>query len=228
MLNGRLESLTYMSKSSLQAACRLAVGVSLVALVTHTWLVMGLVVPVTVSGSSMAPTLSGPRRVYRCDVCQEEFAIGRDQLANSSAATCPQCGAWASDSNSGVRRGDRLLIDRTAFMFRPPRRWEVVVFHTSDDVRQLCVKRIVGLPGETVALGGGDVHVNGRRIAKPRDVAYEIRYGDNGRLREGWQLGPGEYFVLGDNASISDDSRNWPTGPALDAKLLLGKPLGVR
>ena len=48
-----------MCKSTVSSICRLAVGVALVALVTHTWLVMGLVVPVTVAGSSMAPTLNG-------------------------------------------------------------------------------------------------------------------------------------------------------------------------
>jgi signal peptidase I len=204
------------------------VGVCLVALVTHTWLVMGLVVPVTVAGSSMAPTLSGPRSSYHCDVCQKEFAVGFDQLANNSPPVCPQCGSWASDRSTAVLRGDRLFVDRTAFVLRPPRRWEVVVFRSPVDVCQLCVKRIVGLPGETVALAAGDVLVDGRQIRPPRDFRYELRYGDEDGLRDGWQLGPSEYLVLGDNTEISADSRSWPTGPALDAKLLLGKPLGVR
>ena len=124
--------------------------------------------------------------------------------------------------------GDRLLVDRTAFALRDPRRWEVVVFRSPVDESELCVKRIVGLPGETVALAGGDVLINGERIAVPHDLRYGVRYGDHDKLREGWRLGPEEYFVLGDNAEISVDSRNWPTGPALDAKLLVGRPLGVR
>jgi signal peptidase I len=159
------------------------VGVCLVALVTHTWLVMGLVVPVTVSGSSMAPTLQSTHR---------------------------------------------LLIDRTAFAFRGPQRWEVVVFRSPQDSRQLCVKRVVGLPGETVSLVEGDVLVDGKRVRKPYNISYEFRYGDHAIVREGLRLGPTEYFVLGDNAAISDDSRSWPAGPVLDAKLLVGKALGVR
>jgi hypothetical protein len=55
-----------------------------------------------------------------------------------------------------------------------------------------------------------------------------LRPGDEPRLREGWQLGPTEYFVLGDNGAISDDSRSWPTGPGIDEKLLIGRPIGVR
>ena len=172
-----------MQKTSLLAACRLVVGVGVVALLMHTWLLMGLVVPVTVAGSSMAPTLEEPQR---------------------------------------------LLVDRTAYAFREPRRWEIVVFRSPVDARLLCVKRVVGLPGETVSLEGGDVLINGRRIAKPLDVEYDIRYGDRTGSRDGWRLGPQEYFVLGDNAAISDDSRSWPADPGLNAKLLLGRPLGVR
>jgi len=217
-----------MQKSTLQAACRFAVGVCLVTLVTHTWLVMGLVVPLTVAGSSMAPTLSGPHRIYRCDVCQEAFSIGLDQASPEMVAVCPHCGKLSAEPASGDLRGDRLLVDRTAFACRGPRRWEVVVFRSPKDVDTLCVKRVVGLPGETLALQGGNVLINGRRVAAPGNFDYEIRYGDNVKLRTGWRLGPGEYLVLGDNAEISDDSRSWPTGPVLDAKLLLGKALGVR
>ena len=161
------------------------------------------------AGSSMAPTLSGPHRVYRCDACQLEFAVGLDQLANDSAESCPRCGAWASASGAGTIRGDRLLIDRTAFACRGPRRWEVVVFRSPEDTRQLCVKRVVGLPGETVALVGGDVLINGNPSPGRATSTTTSATAITAELGEGWQLGPGEYFVLGDNAAISDDSRSW-------------------
>jgi signal peptidase I len=183
-----------MNQTPFREAFRLLVGVLVAALVTHTWLLMGLIVPVMVAGSSMAPTLQDTHR---------------------------------------------LLIDRTAFAFRQPQRWEVVVFRSPEDARQLCVKRIVGLPGETVSMVHGKVLINGQLIGDPRDTDYEIRYGDypqkiapadggNLAVHEGWQLGPSEFFVLGDNAAISDDSRSWWAGPGLDAKLLVGRPLGIR
>jgi signal peptidase I len=213
---------------SLQAVCRLLVGVCLVALAMHTWLVMGLIVPVTVAGSSMVPTLQGPHRVYHCNACGEAFAVALDQVSPEMAAVCPRCGKLSTHAVSRDAPGQRLLVDRTAFAFRKPRRWEVVVFRTPEDTRQLCVKRVVGLPGETVALADGQLRIDGRQVTAPDGLHYNLRYGDRQELREGWRLGPAEYFVLGDNSEISDDSRSWPSGPALDAKLLVGKPLGVR
>jgi len=216
-----------MPKSSLHAACRFAVGVGVVAIVAHTWFVMGLVVPVSVAGSSMAPTLSGPRRLFRCDACQQEFAVGLDQLDGDAVAACPRCGAWSRPSGAGVLCGDRLLVDRTAYTFRGPRRWEVVVFCSPSD-GELCVKRVAGLPGETVSFAKGELRINGEPIASPHDITYEVRAGDRINSQDGCHLNRHEYFVLGDNAVISDDSRSWPSGPGVDAKLLVGRPLGVR
>ncbi len=217
-----------MPKSFLQTVCRLALGVAIVALLSHTWLVMGLIVPVTVSGSSMAPTLQGPHRNYRCSACQLHFAIGLDVLPADSMTVCPDCRIWSAAATSDVLRGDRLFIDRTAFAFRAPQRWQVVVLHLPDNPQELCVKRIVGLPGELISLQEGKICIQGKPIAPPHGIRYEIRYGDNQKLSSGWQLSPNEYFVLGDNAEISQDSRNWVAGPGIDAKMLLGRPLGVR
>jgi signal peptidase I len=216
-----------MRKSSLYAACRLLVAVGVVVLLMHTWLLMGLVVPVTVAGSSMLPTVRGPQRIYRCEGCRRAFAVDLDELIVEPVAVCPVCGRVSDDAVTD-RLGERLVIDRTAYTFRRPRRWEIVVFRSPMDARQLCLKRVVGLPGETISLRGGDVLVNGRPVAKPNDIDYEIRYGDTAGRSGGWRLGPDEYFVLGDNAAISDDSRSWLAGPGLNAKLLVGRPLGVR
>ena len=219
-----------LSRLALRSTFQFGVGLFVAALVVHTWLAMGLIVPVTVAGSSMAPTLVGAHQDYRCDACGHEFAIGCDELALDAVSFCSQCGRRSAVAvGQAVRSGRRLIIDRTAFSFRAPRRWEVVVFHSPDDSSQLCVKRVVGLPGEMVSLADGDVWINGRRTDNPRNAAFEIRPGDRPELgADGWQLGPTEVFVLGDNGAISDDSRNWLAGCGLDAKLLVGKPLGVR
>jgi signal peptidase I len=214
-----------MFASPLRNVLQLIVGVIVAAAVLHTWLVMGLVVPVTVAGSSMAPTLQGPHRMFRCEACQFEFPVELDQLLDDDRANCPRCGRCSGHRCEAFdQRGDRLLVDRTAFAFRQPRRWEVVVFRSPADANQLFVKRVVGLPGETVALHGDEIWINGQAVAKPGGGTYKLRIGD----RDQCHLGPAEYFVLGDNTNISDDSRSWPIGPGVDAKLLIGKPLGVR
>lgn len=415
-----------MNSHSLRGLVLVAMGVVIAAMILQTWLVLGWIVPMTVSGSSMAPTLLGPRRWYRCQDCRREFAVGLDQLPLSDSAVCPNCGhPRAMASPAPDQPGARLAVDRTAYAWREPRRWEVVAFHPPVNAGQLWIKRVVGLPGEAIALDDGDVLVNGRisrkslanqravrqridssddtaasrttvldgvlfrtsdrwrpsdtgqleyhhagdgpitdessynqgatppvnhvrdvmltiearlagagqlalfastdvghceltadmsrleimlklgdrsaqkrtlpataadndrfmewtlslfdrqavvaigddivlvepwdrdrsiaasignrltigvrglkgeirRVAVWRDVYYAVRHSDGrqpGVEREAavtWQLGPGEYFVLGDNAAISDDSRNWPSGPGVDSKLLIGKPLGVR
>lgn len=385
----------------MRSALSLTIGVSIAALFIHTWVAMGLIVPVTVAGSSMAPTLLGPRRVFRCQECRHDFDVGLDQLPRGDEAFCPQCNERrATVLPKADRAGDRLIVDRTKFTWRSPRRWEVVVFRCPGNGTTLCVKRILGLPGEMVTLDDGDVLVNGQRMRKTlneqralrqliyqetnsrldvaefsfqlprigpvtddssfnqyiapppnrvpdlmltfdgrlegsgqvlvaatlhggrceiavafdktaitvrqngvtlaeeqlnqaaplsgrpaawtfslfdrqalvaigdrvvlavplvdgrretmnetqltlrtevltgeirnlavwRDVYYAVRNGDRPMADPGdsWLLGPREYFVAGDNAAISDDSRSWPAGAGLDAELLIGTPIGVR
>ena len=100
------------------------------------------------------------------------------------------------------------------FAVRPPRRGEVIVFHYPRDPRQDFVKRVVGLPGETVELRGGVVYVDGQELPEP--------YLDTRDFSEAppVSLGPGEYYVLGDNRRNSRDSRSW--GPVPE-DLILGK-----
>jgi signal peptidase I len=391
---------------SLRGILQVAIGVVIALIMMQTWLVLGWIVPMTVSGSSMAPALLGPHRWFRCEECAHDFAVGLDQLPLGDLAVCPRCGERRAVAKVELdESGQRLAVDRTAFAWREPRRWETVVFQCPENAGDRCVKRIVGLPGEAVTLDDGDVLVNGRiarksladqlavrqlvyeigddlknltrfgyrhpgdgpitdelaynqgatppvnqvmdvmltfearldgagqlvisaanisggcemiadfsrrdvvirldkrtalqrrlpsaaidggrfvkwtfslfdrqvlvavgddavlavpwnhdklagvatesplvidvrcsageirRIAVWRDVYYAVRHNDGRQagVERGagvtWRLGPGKYFVLGDNAAISDDSRSWPSGPGIDAKLLIGKPLGGR
>ena len=169
------------------------VGACVLAIVVRTWLVMGFVVPVTVAGDSMAPTLV---------------------------------------------RSQRVLVDRTAYLRQEPRRGEVIVFRCPRHADQLCIKRIAGLPGELIAIDAGRLFANGTPLSlvDPGDfairfqdrVTYEQRTGAIAQETIPWELAASEYFVVGDNRETSNDSRNWPHGPGLPRRLIVGRPMGVR
>lgn len=216
----------------MRSAIQFAVGVVLFAIVARAFLLMGLIVPVVVHGSSMAPTLIGPHIAVTCPRCGLDGQIGTDQLPLGGWVACPDCTALMTVNDLPVSEGDRLWIDRTAFVLRAPRRWELVVFQCPDNATQLCVKRVLGLPGERIGFRDGDVFIDGARVAKPVDVDYQVRPGDGLGQRDydsrqqSWQVGEG-YYVVGDNQAVSLDSRNWPSGPDLPAKLLIGRPTGL-
>jgi signal peptidase I len=163
-----------MSRSPLRAACRLTIGALIAALVVQTWLAMGLVVPVMVAGSSMAPTLLGPHRTFRCEVCRHQFPVGLDELPPGERAVCPYCGRRRAVTVAD-HDGQRLIVNRAAFAWRSPQRWETVVFRSPEMADQLCVKRVVGLPGETVSLVDGDVWIDGRPARKSLAQQQAVR-----------------------------------------------------
>ena len=110
--------------------------------------------------------------------------------------------------------GDYLLVDEATYYFREPTRGEVVVFKNPNDVREFYIKRIVGLPGEEIVVSDGNVLVDGEVL----DEDY-LSDGISVDGRYVFQLGDGEYFVMGDNRPQSFDSRSW--GP-LGEELIIG------
>jgi signal peptidase I len=114
----------------------------------------------------MAPALLGEHRRATCRDCGFAFACGEDSLPAGMRAVCPNCGAPCDLQALPVLSGDRLIIDRADYALSGPQRWDVVVLRTPDDPLTLCVKRIVGLPGETVEIRGGDVYVDGQLARK--------------------------------------------------------------
>lgn len=149
--------------------CQTAVGLVIAWLVLRTWLIEGLVVPMRVSGGSMAETLRGPLLEITCPQCGWQYACDVEEPPRGGLARCPNCGLRSSVGDVGslpVRLGDRLLVDRSAFALRLPRRWEVVVLRCPENASEYCIKRVVGLPGETVEIRQGDVYINGQIAQK--------------------------------------------------------------
>lgn len=121
---------------------------------------------------SMAPTLLGRHLDITCPGCGFRFDVGIDEEAHQARPVCPNCGQRDFDRRPGVvSGGDRVLVQKLVYEFRAPRRWEVAVFQYPADPSQAYVKRVVGLPGESVQIVDGDVHVNGRVARKsPHDI----------------------------------------------------------
>lgn len=117
---------------------------------------------------SMAPTLLGLHREMACPNCGAGFALGMDEQGTPARAICPNCGQENLDSAAGPERdGDRLLVLKHLYDWRPPKRWEVVVFQNPTRPSQAYVKRVVGLPGESVEIRDGDLYIDGEIVRKP-------------------------------------------------------------
>ena len=116
--------------------------------------------------------------------------------------------------------GDYLIIDEITYRFREPQRGEIIVFKYPNDTSQKYIKRIIGLPGETIGLKDGKIIIfsqKGEQILEESDYISQSIY-TAGILK--LTLNEDEYFVLGDNRFVSSDSRRWGTLPRKD---IIGK-----
>ena len=105
--------------------------------------------------------------------------------------------------------GDHLIVDKISYRFRDPKRYDIVVFPYRYAENTYYIKRIIGLPGETVQITDGYVYINGTLL----DEHYGNAVMNNPRLAaEPDTMGPDEYFVLGDNRNNSQDSRSANVG----------------
>jgi signal peptidase I len=125
-----------------------------------------------VVSASMADTLVGPHYDVTCADCGHTFQCDADPPL-LGRAVCPNCG-FANERLGDVVDGNQLWVDRAAFYWNSPERWDVVVFHSPDAAGEPTVKRIVGLPGETIEIRAGEVFAEGQIIRKPLDVARAL------------------------------------------------------
>lgn len=116
--------------------------------------------------------------------------------------------------------GDNLLVDKLSYRFGDPERFDVIVFRYIHEKNTYYVKRIIGLPGETIQIdNNGNIYINGQLT--------EEHYGleqmqSPGIAADPITLGEDEYFVLGDNRNNSSDSRAAKVGP-IDRDIIVGK-----
>lgn len=107
--------------------------------------------------------------------------------------------------------GDYLIIDQLSYRIREPQRGEVIVFKYPNIPSQRYIKRIIGLPGETIEIRDGQVFVSGT-VLDETDYLFDFNFTDNKGFKSA-TLADNEYFVMGDNRLASYDSRVWGVLP---------------
>jgi signal peptidase I len=108
-----------------------------------------------------------------------------------------------SSMEPNLHDGQHLIVDKLSYRFHLPERGDIVVFHFPRDPSRDYIKRIIGLPGETVEIRQEQVYINGQILEEPyrtNPVSYSLKP---------MLVGPDEFFVLGDNRDSSSDSHNW-------------------
>lgn len=117
------------------------------------------------------------------------------------------------------QNGDYLIIEKLSYELGSPKRYDVVIFKYPEDTTKFFIKRIIGLPNETVDIEGNVVtitnqeHKNGFQLEQPfvKNIGNNITH---------FELKNNEYFVMGDNRVASSDSRYWG---AVNKKFLIGR-----
>ena len=115
--------------------------------------------------------------------------------------------------------GDNLIVDKLSYRFRDPERYDIIVFPYQHAENTYYIKRIIGLPGETVQVIDGYMYINGKKLDE--HYGAEVME-DPGIAAEPIKLGDDEYFVLGDNRYHSSDSRVASVG-VLTRDMLIGR-----
>lgn len=118
--------------------------------------------------------------------------------------------------------GDKIIMDELSYYNGDPKRYDVICFKSYKE-KELLIKRVIGLPGETVRISDGVIYINDKEI---RDVSGVEAVGNAGLASSGILLDEDEYFVLGDNRPESIDSRFADVGN-IKRKDIIGKAVLV-
>lgn len=104
--------------------------------------------------------------------------------------------------------GNVQIVNRLAYDLHSPQRGDVIALYFPGETQQRFIKRIIGLPGETVTITDGQVFIDNRLLSEPYLPKGLVTFPDMER-----RLSSDEYFVMGDNRPVSSDSRAWGTLP---------------
>ncbi len=145
------------------------------------------------------------------------YIVNPYRIPSSSMEPTLHCAKPATGCEA--RFSDRVLANRLIYRVRDPKRGEIIVFETPPAAQARCgaggtfVKRLIGLPGETLELrseaGLSYVYINGKKLDEP----YIGKDRRDSRGPETFSVPNGQYFMMGDNRSQSCDSREWGTVP---------------
>lgn len=125
-----------------------------------------------------------------------------------------------SSMEPALSDGDNLIVDKLSYRFGEPERFDIIVFPYEEAEETYFIKRVIGLPGETVQIGeDGTIFVDGEKLSE----SYGREIIDSpGMAAEPIELGEDEYFVLGDNRNDSMDSRDGSVG-VIKAENIIGR-----
>lgn len=175
--------------------------------------------------NGMAPTIVGEHLETQCPRCGGKMVVSAYRATPPSRKDLGICEKCLRTATVQMPAGEAIIGDRLlAAKYLAPRRWDLIVFLLPSDSSTSYAMRLVGMPGEEVAVRDGEVWINGRVVEKPKEISglcYSGGPGDPGfsgtedSEQADWgpaTLGDDEYFVLGDFSRRSADARCWITG----------------
>lgn len=191
-------------KDGLRETVESVVVAFILAFLVRTFEAEAFVIPT----GSMAPTLFGRHKDVECEKCRFQFSVGAsDEVDNDGilvsrieGALCPNCRYLNDIKNLPVFKGDRILVNKFPFEFGDPRRWDVTVFKYPEEPTTNYIKRLVGLPNETILIRRGDL------FRKAQAGGWEILRKDDPNKQRVLQI----VVHDGDHPELALNEAGWP------------------